>query len=407
MAPIAARAGFGRLSPAVWRILLHSLLFGLAMSVADILFNFYLASLGYGPDTAGLLSTVARGSGMLMGIPMGLLIDRLGSQRAIVIGLAIYCVGWAVLLSARELPLLLLGQFVVGASYLLAGTAVTPLLSAVTHDSERSRIFGLNASATLIIGLLGSVVGGALPTLTGAALGVDPQDAAAYRLALTAVIGLGLAAMLPLLAPMRRVEEPRVAGAGGPAGERMATSRMLLFALPAFTLGIAGGLFLPFQNLFFRGEFGLDDAAVGVMLAVGSLGMGLGALLGSPVTARLGLRKGTALLRLSTVGTMLLMIVPLLPVALLGFFLRGLFVAASFPQMDALAMRHTPAAQRGAMMSLTSVLWSGGWALSAVISGVVQTRWGFAPVMIAAAVAYLFSALSIITLPVADEDTAR
>ena len=52
-------------SPPVWRILLHSSLFGLASSVADLLFNFYLVSLGYGTDTAGLLSTVNRMAGVV------------------------------------------------------------------------------------------------------------------------------------------------------------------------------------------------------------------------------------------------------------------------------------------------------------------------------------------------------
>ena len=52
--PARARLALARISLPVWRILLHSSLFGLASSVADLLFNFYLVSLGYGADTAGL-----------------------------------------------------------------------------------------------------------------------------------------------------------------------------------------------------------------------------------------------------------------------------------------------------------------------------------------------------------------
>lgn len=406
MAPIAAQARLGKLSPSVVRILVHSMLFGLAMSVADILFNFYLVSLGYAADTAGLLSTVSRGAGIVVGVPMGLLIDRLGAQRSIILGLAGYATGWALMLVSRELWALLVAQFIVGAAYLLAGTAVTPLLATVTPDGERSRVFGMNASASLMVGLAGSVIGGLLPSLTAMLLDVGPRDAAAYRLALTSVVALGLAAMLPVLGRMQRVEEPRAAGSGGGAVavvERMRLGRMLRFAIPSVTLGVAGGLFLPFQNLFFRGEFGLDDAAVGVILAAGALGAGVGALLGSPVTARLGLRRGAALLRALAVGAMLLMLPPLLAAAVVGFFLRGLFVAASFPQMDALAMRHTPPEQRGTVMSLMSVLWSGGWAAAAVISGYVQIRWGFGPVLLAAAAFYILSAAAIVTLPVKDE----
>jgi MFS family permease len=242
-----------------------------------------------------------------------------------------------------------------------------------------------------------------LPSVTGSLLDVGPQDAAAYRLALTSVVALGLAAMLPVLGRMHRVEEPRTVGPGAAVVERMRLGRMLRFAIPSVTLGVAGGLFLPFQNLFFRGAFGLDDAAVGVILAAGALGAGVGALLGSPVTARLGMRRGAALLRAFAVGAMLLMLAPVLLPAVLGFFLRGLFVAASYPQMDALAMRHTPVEQRGVMMSLMSVLWAGGWALAAVVSGYAQIRWGFAPILVAAATFYVLSAAAIATLPLNDE----
>jgi MFS family permease len=403
MAPIAARASHGRLSPPVWRILLHSLLFGFAMSVADILFNFYLASLGYAADTAGLLSTVSRGAGMVMGIPMGLLIDRLGPQRSIILGLTGYAAGWGLLLSSRELWVLVTGQFIVGASYLLAGTAVTPLLTSVTRDAERSSVFGMNASASLIVGLAGSAVGGLLPTLTGAVLGVGPQDAPAYRLALTAVIALGLAAMLPVLGAMPRVEEQRVVQPGAVPAGRMAFRRILVFSLPALTLGLAGGLFLPFQNLFFRLQFGLDDATVGLILAGGALASGVGALLGSPVATRLGLKHGAALLRFGSVGAMLLMLTPSLALVLIGYLLRGLCVAASFPQVDVLAMRHTPIAQRGMIMSTMSVMWAGGWAVAAVASGYVQIQWGFGPVVLAASVIYILSSLAVLALPVPNE----
>lgn len=403
MAPIAARRGLATLSPSVWRILLHSLLFGLAMSVADILFNFYLVSLGYAADTAGLLSTVMRGAGLVVGIPMGLVIDRLGPQRAIVLGLAGYSAGWGLMLVSRELWALLIAQFIVGAAYILAGTAVTPLLTSVTPDGDRSRVFGMNASAALIVGLAGSVVGGVLPTLTGHVLDVDPQAAPAYRLALASVVLLGLAAMLPILGRMRQIEEPRGGGVGAPVLGRMSLRRIIRWGLPSVTLGLGGGLFLPFQNLFFRSEFGLSDAAVGVILAVGALGAGVGALLGSAVTGRMGLRHGAALLRGLAVLAMLLMLAPVLPFAVVGFFLRGLFIAASFPQTDALAMRHTPPEQRGLMMSTMSVLWSGGWAVAALISGYAQIRWGFAPVLLAAAVLYILSAITIFTLPVPNE----
>lgn len=409
MAAVAnARLALARISLPVWRILLHSLIFGLALSIADLLFNFYLVSLGYHADTAGLLSTVSRAAGMAMGVPIGLLIDRLGSRRALLIGVLLYAGGWALLIQATTLPALIAAQFVVGAAYLLGSTAVTPLLIAVTPDRQRATVLGMNASATLIIGLLGSALGGLLPGLAAGLAGVAPQSTTAYRLALAMVIGLSILALLPVLGALPSLPETREsAGEAANPERRLPMRRLLRFSLAALLLGVGGGCILPFQNLFFREVFGLSDAAVGLALAAASLGAGLGALLGAPITAKLGLRRGAALLRFAAAPAMLLMLAPALMPAAAGFFLRGLFIAASYPMNDTLVMRATPPRQRGVAMSVMSVLWSGGWAASAAVAGWVRAEVGsFAPVIIATVVAYALSALAIATLPVADEPPA-
>jgi len=168
-------------------------------------------------------------------------------------------------------------------------------------------------------------------------------------------------------------------------------------------LGVAGGCILPFQNLYFRMQFGLSDALVGVVLAGAALGLGLGGLLGVPISRRFGLRPAAAWLRLAAAPAMLLMLLPAVLPASAGFFVRGLCVGASFPLNDALVMQATPPRQRGMAASLMSVLWSGGWAVASLISGWVQLRWGFVPVIIVPAIAYVGSAIAIITLRIDEQ----
>jgi MFS family permease len=66
---------------------------------------------------------------------------------------------------------------------------------------------------------------------------------------------------------------------------------------------------------------------------------------------------------------------------------------------DALVMRNTPQHQRGLAISMMGVLWSGGWALAALISGWAQLRYGFTPVILVAALSYALSALAITQIP--------
>ncbi|MBO9319569.1 MAG: MFS transporter [Chloroflexus sp.] len=393
------RLSLAQIPFAVWRILAHSFLFGFALSIADILFNFYLISQGYTVNDVGLLSMVGRAAGMVMGLPMGWLIDRLGPQRAMIVGVVVYAVGWIGLLQAPALPWLITAQFVVGASYLLSATAVTPLLALVTREDQRPLVFGMNASATLIVGLIGSAVGGMLPLLAAGIIAVDPRSTPAYRLALTSVIVLSIVALLPVLARLPAVvEQTADITSAEVSTARRSWLTLLWFAFPSFLLGVGGGAILPFQNLFFRDQFGLDDASVGLALAVASLGAGIGALFGAPVVRRIGLQHGAALLRLGAAPAMLLMLTPWLPLAIIGFFARGFFIAASYPMNDALVMGATPTTQRGLAMSLMSLLWAGGWAISAVIWGWVIPVFGYGPQIVAAAVAYALSAFVIWSL---------
>ncbi|WP_298403064.1 sugar MFS transporter [uncultured Chloroflexus sp.] len=393
------RLSLARIPAAVWRILAHSFVYGFALSIADILFNFYLVSQGYTVNDVGLLSMVSRAAGMLMGLPIGWLIDRQGPQRAMIAGVIGYALGWVALLQAPALPWLIAAQFVVGACYLLASTAVTPLLALVTKEEQRPLVFGMNASATLVVGLLGSAVGGVLPTVAASVIASDPQSTAAYRLALTTVIGLSIIALLPVLVRLPAVVEASdSSGSSAEAPARCSWLMLIWFATPSFLLGVGGGAILPFQNLFFRDQFGLSDASVGLALALASLGAGIGALVGAPVVRRIGLQRGAALLRLGATPAMLLMLSPWLPLAIVGFFARGFFIAASYPMNDALVMGATPPVQRGLAMSLMSLLWAGGWAVSAVIWGWVTPVFGYGPQIVAAAVAYALSALVIWSL---------
>ncbi|MGC8801573.1 MFS transporter [Chloroflexus sp.] len=393
------RVSILKIPAAVWRILAHSFIYGFALSIADILFNFYLVSQGYTINDVGLLSMVSRAAGMVMGLPIGWLIDRFGPQRAMIGGVIGYALGWAALLQAPALPWLIAAQFVVGACYLLAATAVTPLLALVTTEEQRPLVFGMNASATLIVGLLGSAVGGVLPMGAALMMAVEPRSTVAYRVALTTVIGLSIVALWPVLVQLPAVAETRATGEEESVGSHRLSWFMLLWmALPSFLLGVGGGAILPFQNLFFRDQFGLSDAGVGLALSLASLGAGVGALLGAPVVRRIGLQRGAALLRLGATPAMLLMLTPWLPLAIIGFFARGFFIAASYPMNDALVMGATPTAQRGLAMSLMSLLWAGGWAISAVIWGWVTPIFGYGPQIVAAALAYALSALVIWSL---------
>lgn len=394
-----ARAAAARFDPAVWRVLLHSTLIGLALSIADLLFNFYLVSAGYGNDVAGDFSTLYRVAGVVFGLPIGLMIDRIGARRALLVGVFGYAAAWVLLLSFNSFWALAIAQFLIGAASITAGTAAVPLLTQVTSDGQRATVFGWNASVGLMIGLLGSVVAGQLPGIVSRVFAVGPQTTFAYRGALTLVVVLALISALPVLWGVR--EEPRadrLAAVANDTRPPLSVRRMLRICLPAWLLGIGGGAILPFHNLFFRDVYGLSDAAVGAVLATVAVGQGVGGLITGVVAARFGVQRAAWILRLGAAPAMLLMLVPSLPVAITGYFLRGFCIVASFPLNDTLTMQIVPRQQRGRVLSIMSMTWSLGWAMTSPISGRLQLAYGFTPVLLIAAISYVLSAWAIATL---------
>ncbi|GAB4112343.1 MAG: MFS transporter [Roseiflexaceae bacterium] len=389
-----------QLTPPIRRILLHSLLLGLAMSVADLLFNFYLVSLGYASDTAGYLSTVYRFAGVIAGVPIGMLIDRTGAQRALIAGALLFALGWIIQLTQTALWALVLTQALIGAAGLLALTSVVPLLTGVTSPEQRAAIFGMNAAAALLIGLIGGTVGGLLPGIAAGFLSTGPQTTLAYQVALGIVVVLALIAIIPVIRPVELLANERERpSTTNNKSERIPFRMLVRLSMPALLLGIGAGAFLPFQNLFFRQQFQLSDEFVGTIVACGALSMGLGAMFGSPIAKRIGLKRSSALLRALSAPAMLLMMVPFLPVAVIGYFIRGWGIGASYPLSDAFLMQIVSPRQRGTVVSALSICWSLGWAATSSIAGWSQSQHGFGPSMVVAAVAYVLSAASIMYLP--------
>jgi MFS family permease len=372
-----AKAGF---SGPVRRVLLHALFIGLAFSISEILMPFYLVSLGYSTSEVGLFSTVARIAGMVSAIPLGRMVDRIGPQKALQGAVVGVVIGWGLLLSAPTLTLMLAAQFVIGVTGLLIFSASIPLMAGLSQREQRSQIFAVAEFTYVFVGLLGSAVGGALPGWIAPLVGDSAVSPAVYRLSIGVAALLFIVALLPIVARLRMLEATNAAGVDDGAPQlSLPLRRMLRIGLASVLIGLSSGTIIPFQGLFLREQFALSDANVGLILSITSLSGGIGALAGAAVVRRLGLRRGAGLLRMLVAPAIVLMLVPQLSVVVVGFVLRAGFISASVPQGDAFVMSQTPAHQRGRMVSITSLLWSGGWAVSSLIAGYAAPLFGYGP----------------------------
>lgn len=154
---------FGRFQRNARLFLLSNLLSGVTLGILLVLYNLYLASLGYKTDFIALvLFAGTLGAGIAI-FPAGLLIDRIGGKLILIwSSLAIGVMGIGQILFRTPFPLVATG-FVVGIAAAFQLVVTAPYLSANSTTAERTHLFSLNIVLTLGATVLGEILGGALP----------------------------------------------------------------------------------------------------------------------------------------------------------------------------------------------------------------------------------------------------
>jgi MFS family permease len=344
--------------------------------VFAVLFNLHLVGIGFSPAQVGQ-AVSANGLGLaIAALPAGLLAERWGRRRTLVLGAACEALGLALRTVASDPEWVIGSGFVVGTGQALFQIAAAPFLTEHSTTRERTHLFSMFFASALIAGVLGSALGGLLPALLQAAApGLGEPEA--YRLALAAATLLTGAALVPLLA-LRGVADAPIhdpPGARAPADRR----RLLPIAANALLIGMGAGLVIPFMNLYFRDRFGSSSGEIGFYFAGAQVMTAVAALLGPAVARCFGkLRTAVASELLSLPFLVTLGGESVLGIAVAAFWLRATLMQAATPLLQAFVMEVLPPGLRARASGLANLVWNLGWAVSATLAGWVIERFGYA-----------------------------
>lgn len=282
--------------------------------IYGVLLNLYLLRLDYGPEFIGLVNSAMALAVAVLGLPAGALGKRWGIRRMMVAGMGATAIGFGLLPAAEYMPSTWQAGWIV-ASYVLAGLGIAlylvnanPFLMGRSSPKERSHVFSVQGAVLPLAGFAGSVVGGLLPGLFAALMGVSLDSAAPYRypllIAAVAVIP-GMAALLATRETGDAYAEERVVETGAaPYGLIALLSLVVL-------LQVAGeSTARTFFNVYLDDGLQVPTAQIGVLTAAGQLLAAPAALAAPLLMARWG--KGRAF-----VWTSLGMAVSMLPLSLI------------------------------------------------------------------------------------------
>ena len=377
--------------------LLSTLLYGFAFSVWELFFNLYILSMGINNDMLGLIRSATPLAALILGLPLGLLSDRIGRRSSMLIGLSIGFLGMVFQIQLPNPILIFVFGLVQGAGFMLYRVSQPPFIMSTSKKEQQAIVFSLNFGLFTIATTIGNLVAGQVPDLLDSWLGITQGTAASYQWVITAGIVLALTSLIPVLL----IQEERMIQNGKRARIPFKTIIRKLTANPIvrhlalinLIMGFGAALLIPYLNVFLRGKFNISDDLLGIIFSLSSLLVFLGSMV-SPWLVRL--TKSRIIPTVATQGTSLIFLFslgfsPLLWVAVLSLLLRTVLMQMSSPLLDNYAMLVSQPEEQGAIASVPGIGWQSGQAVGILISGFVQTRFGFSPLFIITGLLYILS----------------
>ncbi len=367
-------------------------LLSLGMHVYIVLFNLYLADLGFREDWMGrLLGAMTLGTAIGT-LPAAAVARRLGLRRAILISifglaasLAVRAVaGGAVLVAASFFSgFFLAGWFVTNAPAIAALAGRNP----VAYSINNGLAIGVGAGAGLLAGLLPRWLPGESP-------------AGSKQAAL--LVATGLVLLAAVVVPRMRFPAAAPPALTGPPSllRNPQSLRFMARFLPAVALryAFAAGL-IPFFSIYLRNRHGASLETVGGLFAASQVAQALAVLLMAPLVTRLGLVRAVVAMQVLAAGCLFaLWPVHGLSAAAALYLLAMSFYVMGEPALENLLMSRVPEAERPAASAGYLLLMFGTQSVVATGAGTLIATRGYETLFMAlgaagVAAAALFAAL--------------
>ncbi len=377
--------------------LISSLLYGLSFSVWELFFNLYILSMGFNNDMLGLIRSSTPIAALILGLPLGLLSDRIGRRTSMLIGLSIGFLGMFFQIRLPNPILIFTFGLVQGIGLMLYRVSQPPFIMGISKKENQALIFSLNFGLLTIANTIGNLVAGQVPDLLERISGITTGTAASYQYVITAGVLFAVTSLIPMFLIRETRSTPDEIHPRLPLKTiiRKLTAQPIVRQLAIINVitGFGAAILIPYLNVFLKGKFNIGDDLLGIIFSLSSLLVFMGAII-SPRLVRL--TKSRIIPTVSTQGTSLIFLFalgfsPVLWIAVVSLWLRTALMQMSMPLLDNYAMLVSQPDEQGAIASVRGIGWQAGQAIGLLASGFIQTRFGFSPIFITTGLLYAIS----------------
>jgi MFS family permease len=356
---------------------------GLSSGIWAVIFNLYLnlKAVGFQPDFIGLMFTVSAIATGLVALPAGLLCERLGPKKALLIGFMANFVNLVQIVILQP-SILLVASLSSGLIGTVAWVAAAPFMMENSTQEERTYFFSVDWAIMIIMGVIGNYVGGLMPNLLNTFLGL-PTGANGSPIGYRISLGISMALALTMVIPVLFIKEDRMLQRQKISDlisfRNIRSHRTILkFMIPTAMIGFGAGFIVPLFNLFFSLKFSASLEQIGLISSLSSITLGIGTLAAPALSKRLGRVKSIAVCEfLSMPFIMLMTLAPNLALASSAFITRNALMNMAGPISSTLQMELVTETERATTNGLMVMADGVPRALTASVSGKMMTESDF------------------------------
>ena len=362
------------------------------MAVFMLLFNLYLKERQFDEAQIGTVLMASSLGAALGAIPAALLIEQLHIKHILIGAIVFTAIANALQIGSGPLGIIALWGFLGAIMMTASRVAASPFFMRNSTHKERMHLFSINSAVMMLAFFIGYLFGGYLPSLfmtirSGLAL-VTAQKYSLYLAVLISASGV-----VPILSltqkPVQRVKTRWIEKIKG-----YDWHIIWKLMLPKILVGLGAGLIIPFMNLYFKTIFKLPDDQIGMCYSAMQLMVFVAMLIAPLCTRWLGVVKTIVVTELVSIPFMLILaLTHNFWLALMAFVLRGALMNLSIPVSTTFEMELVKPEDQPVTNAISQLSWTGSWALSAQVGGIIIKHISFAASFYVTIVFYLISAI--------------
>jgi len=355
-------------------------LLGLSSGIWGVIFYLYLNldEVGFQPYFIGNMFTASAIATGIVALPAGLLCERIGTKRALLVSQTSNIIN-IIQIVALHPSILLLASLISGLIGTIGWVASAPFMMENSRPEERTYLFSISWAVMVIMGVIGSYIGGVLPETLNAALGVrvgaEIGSVTGYRIALMVSIALAAAITVPILFIKEdRTIKRQKAGALLSLKNIKSPSTIIRFMVPTGLVGFGAGFIVPLFSIFFKLKFAATPEEVGTIFALGNVTLGIGTLAAPTLSNRIGKVKAVVVCQYFSMPFIMFMTLsPNLALAASAYLIRGALMNMAGPVSTTFQMEMVTQSERATTSGLMIMADNIPRALTASISGKMMT----------------------------------